>query len=260
MSYLNNKTALIYLLVILIGLALGSFASVLIHRLHTRQGGIVGGRSFCPKCATKLGMRDLVPVLSYLINQFKCRFCKQPIAFRYPLLELSMAGFFLLTTALIGTGDVTRNIFYLFIAFVFIVLTFYDFLFKEIPDVISLPAIFVAVLYAVLNHTMTTQSLLLGMAIPMAFFGLMYFGSKGRWLGGGDIRIGALMGALLGYPMILTGLFFGYLFGSIYSLVGLALKIFDRKAQIPFAPFLLLGAYVAMFWGQKVMDWYFGLL
>ena len=251
---------MIYLFVILAGLAFGSFASVLIHRLHTQDKSIFGARSFCPKCATKLKARDLVPVVSYLINKFRCRFCEKPIAFRYPLLEICMAGIFFLTTALIGTGDVTQAVFHLFIAFVFIVLAFYDFLFKEIPDQISLPAIFIVILFMLLNDVHTPLNLTIGIVIPVVFFGLLHFGSKGRWLGGGDIRIGALMGALLGYPMILTGLFFGYLFGSIYSLVGLALKKFGRQTQIPFAPFLLLGTYVAMFWGQAVLDWYFALL
>lgn len=249
-----------YLFFILAGLAFGSFASVLIHRLHTRQKGILWGRSFCPKCASELSVRDLIPLVSYLVNKFKCRFCAKPIAFRYPLLELSMAGIFVLTTALIGTGDVTRHVFFLFVAFVFIILTFYDFLFKEIPDLISLPAIFVAILYAVLNDVFSIRDLTVGIAIPVAFFGTLFFASKGRWLGGGDIRIGALMGALLGYPMVLTGLFFGYLFGSVFSLAGLALKKLGRRDQIPFAPFLLLGAYVAMFWGQQIVDWYFSLL
>jgi len=251
---------MIYVFIILVGLSFGSFASVVIHRLHTHDKSLLGARSFCPKCANQLEVRDLVPVFSYLVNKFKCRFCKKPIAFRYPLLELCMAGIFFLTIALIGTGDVTKTVFYLFIVFVFIVLTFYDFLFKEIPDQISLPAIFIAILYAVLNNSFTLLNLAIGIAIPVVFFGVLHFGSKGRWLGGGDIRIGALMGALLGYPMILTGLFFGYLFGSIYSLVGLVLKKLDRKTQVPFAPFLLLGTYVAMFWGRDILDWYFALL
>ncbi|MBN2307072.1 prepilin peptidase [Candidatus Peregrinibacteria bacterium] len=251
---------MIYVFVILIGLAFGSFASMLIHRLHTRDKSVLGARSFCPRCAAQLRVRDLIPIASFLINKFRCRFCKQPIAFRYPLLELSMAVIFLLTTSLIGMDDVSQIAFYLLIAFVFIVLTFYDFLFKEIPDLISLPALFIAILYAVLNHTFTVTNLVVGMVIPVVFFGLLHFGSKGRWLGGGDIRVGALMGALLGYPMILTGLFFGYLFGSVYSLIGLASKKFGRQTQIPFAPFLLLGTYVALFWGQQILDWYFALL
>lgn len=251
---------MIYILIIILGFSFGSFGSMLIHRLHTKEGGILTGRSFCPKCRTTLGIRDLVPVISYLVNKFKCRFCKEPIAFRYPLLEICMAGVFLLTTALIGTGDVTKGIFYLFIAFVFVVLSFYDFLFKEVPDVISLPAVFVTVLYILINQVMTVQELLIGMAIPIVFFSALYFGSQGRWLGGGDIRIGALMGALLGYPMIFIGLLFGYLFGSIYSVTGLILKKFDRKAQIPFVPFLLLGTYVALFWGEVFSEWYFNLM
>lgn len=251
---------MIYVFIVLIGLAFGSFASVVIHRLHSHEKGMFSGRSFCPKCANQLASRDLIPVISFLINKFKCRFCKQPIAFRYPLLELGMAGLFVLTFALVRTGSTIDYVFYLFVAFVFIVLTFYDFLFQEIPDQISLPAFFVAVFYVLWTGIFTPTSLTVGIVIPVLFFSALHFGSKGRWLGGGDIRIGALMGALLGYPMILTGLFFGYLFGAFYSVGGLVLKKFNRQSQIPFAPFLLLGTYVAMFWGKSIVDWYFNLL
>jgi len=251
---------MVYILIGLIGLALGSFASVLIHRLHTHEKGIFTGRSKCPKCAKQLRNRDLIPIASYLINKFKCYFCKEPIAFRYPLLELMMGGLFLLTVYLVGTEDVQALIFYLFIAFIFVLLTFYDFLFKEVPDQVSVPSFFIIVIYMLATKTMTGFSLTIGIVVAVLFFAAMHFGSRGRWLGGGDIRIGAIMGALLGWPMILTGLFFGYLTGSIFSLTGLAIGKFNRKTQIPFAPFLLLGTYLTIFWGQQSVDWYFSFL
>ena len=249
-----------YLLIGIIGLAFGSFASVLVHRLHMQDDGIFGGRSKCPQCYKQLRKRDLVPVLSYLINKAKCYFCKTPISARYPLLELSMAGLFILTSLMIGTADIPQLVFYLYISFVFVVLSFYDFLFKEVPDAVSLPAVAISIVYMLTYGGMAGKSLAIGFAIPVLFFGALYFGSQGRWLGGGDIRIGALMGALLGWPVILTGLFIGYLTGSIYSLGGLALGKFDRKTEIPFVPFLLIGAYTGIFWGKDLLTWYSNFL
>ncbi len=218
------------------------------------------GRSHCPTCNKTLRARDLVPVFSYLFHGGKCGFCKDKISVFYPILELSMAGLFTLTAYMVGVNDYIQLSFYLFIAFIFVVLTFYDFLYQEVPDQLSLPAIVVASAYMLMFGDLSVGSIGLGFLVPVLFFGALHFGSQGRWLGGGDIRIGALMGVLLGWPMILIGLFLGYLSGSIYSMGGLALRIFSRKSQIPFVPFLLLGCYIAMFWGEDVLRWYTNFL
>ncbi len=251
---------MIYIFITLFGLVFGSFSSVIIHRLHSQKKGILFGRSFCPHCSKQLEAKDLIPILSYLLNRGKCRFCKKKISAFYPILELSMASIFLLTSILVGTENWIQLIFYLFISFIFIILTFYDFLYKEIPDQISLPAIIITILFAVIDQSFSTKNLIIGILIPTLFFGSLFFSSKGRWLGGGDIRIGALMGALVGFPMILTVLFFAYLSGSVFSLFGLIIKKFNRKTQIPFAPFLLLGTYITLFWGKDIMTWYIQLL
>jgi leader peptidase (prepilin peptidase)/N-methyltransferase len=250
----------IYILIFIIGLMLGSFASVVIHRLYKRQKGILFGRSKCPKCKHVLGAKDLVPLFSFLISGGKCRYCKKSISLFYFMLELVMGLSFLLTTYLVGIASIWNIVFYLFITFIFVLLTFYDLLFKEVPDGIVLPAFIVAFLFLWLTGAKEVADLLIGTAIPVAFFGLLFLGSKGEWLGGGDVRIGALMGAVLGWPLILIGLFLGYLFGAVFSLVGLLTKKFTRKSQIPFAPFLLIGTYVTIFWGQRILDWYMNAL
>ncbi len=248
-----------FLFFFLIGLAFGSFASVIIHRLHTNRRGIFLGRSECPECHRVLGARDLIPLLSYCINKFKCRFCKKPILFRYPLLEIVMGLGFGITSLLVGFESFGSLIFYIFIAFTFVTLSFYDLLFQEVADEIALPAIGITLLFMILTKSLSLGSLGLGLLVPVFFFGFLFWVSKGEWLGGGDIRIGALMGALLGRPVILVGLFLGYLLGAIYSLVGMFFKKLNRKSHIPFAPFLLLGTYIALFWGRDIMDWYLNI-
>jgi len=249
-----------YALLFIVGLAFGSFASVIIHRLHTKESGILFGRSKCPHCAKALGAIDLIPVVSYIANRFKCRHCQGPISAHYPLLELTMGAIFVVTGMKVGMVSTPLLIFYLAISFAFIILAFYDFLFKEVSDEVVLPATILAfaVNWLVLGHPIT--NLVTAIAIPVLFFSFLFTISKGNWLGGGDIRIGALMGAILGWPHVLIGLFLGYVLGAVFSLIGLATGRLQRKSQIPFAPFLLLGTYITMFWGQKILSWYLGVL
>ena len=250
---------MIYVAIFIIGLMFGSFASLVIYRLHKKEKGIWLGRSRCPKCRHKLGVKDLIPIISIFSSKFECRYCKQPISIVYLFLELIMGGMFVLTALLVGSCKPIL-IFYLLVVFAFVVLAFYDFLHKEIPDEIVLPAFVVSFLVLWLNGTYPITNLAIGVGIPVVFFGILFFGSKGKWLGGGDIRIGAFMGALLGWPFILLGLFLGYLTGAVFSLIGLLSKRLTRKSQIPFAPFLLIGTYITMFWGQSIVNWYLSVL
>ena len=252
--------AIFYLIIFFIGLGFGSFASVIIHRLHTKEKGIWWGRSKCPHCSHKLSTVDLIPLFGFLINQFKCRYCKERIPFRYPLLEIVMGIGFLATTILVGFGSPLLLAYYLLLAFIFVVISFYDILFQEIPDKISIPTIILTGLVGYFGHLHTFSSLFVGFLVPVLFFGTLFLASNGRWLGGGDVRLGAIMGFVLGWPIVLIGLFWGYLLGSIYSAIGLITKKLTRKSPIPFGPFLLLGTYIAMFWGRDMLNWYLGLL
>ena len=116
----------IYILIFIIGLAFGSFASVIIHRLHTEEKGILFGRSKCPKCGVKLKIIDLIPIISIFSSKFECRYCNKPISIIYLIQELVMGGMFLLTTYLVGISSIPILIFYLFITFIFVVLSIYE--------------------------------------------------------------------------------------------------------------------------------------
>lgn len=251
---------MVYALIFIFGLFFGSFASVIIHRLHKGEKGIFWGRSHCPKCRHTLGFFDLFPLLSYCFGKGKCRYCQAPVSFFYPLVELFMGGLFLLTAFLVGLDSVPHLVFYLFMSFIFVVLTLYDLLFQEVPDEISLPSLIIASVFMLWKGPYFADNLLLGALIPVVFFGALFTISKGRWIGGGDIRVGALMGILMAYPYVLVGLFLGYLSGSIFSLIGLITRKITRKSHIPFVPFLLFGTYVTLFWGEPLLEWYLKLL
>lgn len=250
----------IFLIISLIGLGFGSFASVIIHRLHAKEEGILFGRSKCPGCKNKLGVIDLIPIFGYIINKFKCRFCKEPISIRYPILELTMGTGFLATSLLIGLDKPWLLAYYLLITFIFVLLSFYDIFFQEIPDEISIPTIILTGLVGFLASLHSPLSLIIGLLVPVLFFGTLFLGSRGRWLGGGDVRIGAIMGLILGWPGIIIGLFLSYLIGSVYSGIGIIMGKLTRKCAIPFGPFLFLGTYIAMFWGKDILNWYLGMI
>lgn len=245
-----------YSIITFAGLALGSFASVIIHRLHSKEKGILWGRSRCPHCFKNLRKRDLIPLLSYLMNKARCAFCKKSIAARYPLLEITMGVGFLLTAYLGRAENIDFLLLYLGLAFVLVTVSFYDILYREIPDEVMLPSLVIGAFIIPLIKMHTLPSMLLGFIVPTLFFGILFFGSQGRWLGGGDIRLGALMGIMLGWPKILVGLFLAYFAGSIYSVIGLCLKKLTRKSAIAFGPFLALGLYGALFWGDELIRWY----
>ncbi len=250
---------IIYSTIFLIGLGFGSFASVIIHRLHRQEAGIFLGRSKCPNCLTQLKIRDLIPVISYLLHRSKCNYCHQKISKSYFFLESVMGGLFLLTSYLIGFSQPWLLAFYLLITFIFVLLSFYDILFQEVPDQISLPTIVIVGLVSYFGQLHSFESLLIGFMVPVLFFGGLFFGSQGRWLGGGDIRIGAIMGLLVGWPNILVGLFLSYLLGSTYGVIGILSGKLKRKSLVPFGPFLFGGTYIALFWGKELMNWYLNI-
>ena len=135
----------------------------------------------------------------------------------------------------------------------------FDLKYLLLPDIVTLPSV---AAFFIINLILGAAgwSLLIAMAIGAGFFALQFIVSKGKWIGGGDIRFGALMGALLGWPNILVGLFFAYLIGAI---IGVILLISGRKkfgSQLPFGTFLALGTTIGIWWGNGIINWYMGLL
>ncbi len=246
---MNPSTLLI---LFLIGLALGSFLSVLIYRLHNKKSGILWGKSICPHCNKRLGAFELIPLFSYLLQGGRCRGCKRAIPWHYPVLEL-VTGLLFVGIALAQLAPLPL---YLFYGLVLVFIFFYDLLYMEIPDQAMLPSIAVALLATFHFEIIPWQDALWGAGGLFLFFLVQILVSKGRWLGGGDLRIGAFMGLILGWQLTLVAVFASYLLGSIVSLVLLATGRVSRKSMIPFGPFLVLGTLVALFYGQPLLKGY----
>lgn len=264
--------SLMPIILFIFGTMVGSFLSVLIHRIHEGKSGVIFGRSECPKCKYKLRPLDLIPVFSFIATFGKCRNCKKSISITYPALEL-MTGFtflalylfapriFELHGASYSTGYLHTVLFY-YLAFAGLIYTFfYDLKYMEISDRILLPLIGLGVVLPFTpNYFLEPSNMALGLLIPVLFFGFQILISKGKWIGGGDLRIGALMGVLLGWQAVLVGLMAGYFLGAIVSIGLLMSRKFTRKSMIPFGPFLVVGAYIAFFYGQRIIDWYATLI
>lgn len=242
-------------LAIAMGLILGSFLSLLIPRLHHEEKGIVKGRSQCPECKNTLGVLELIPVLSFFIQVGKCRHCKNPISWWYPIIELSTAATFLWMA--LRFEDPLTVAMWCAMMWVLLYIFFYDLRYKEIHDLVLFPALFAA--FGFSFYVGDPVSSLIGGSIGLLFFGVQFLASRGRWLGSGDLIIGAYMGLMLGWEWMLVALFSAYMLGSI---VGVGLMVTGRaqgKTALALGPFLVVGSMIAFACGDALINLYLGL-
>jgi leader peptidase (prepilin peptidase) / N-methyltransferase len=244
---------MIYALVVILGLVIGSFLNVVIYRLH-KGVSFVAGRSYCPFCKHDLSFWDLIPVFSYIFLRAKCHYCRKPISWQYPLVEASTAISFALLLSRFGLTP-TFFTYIVFTCFLIIIFT-YDLRYYLILDRVSIPAMVVATLLSLFVLKISAVHLLIGALIGGGFFLLQFLISRGKWIGGGDIRLGAVMGLMLGYRSLIIALVLAYILGSM---VGIGLIIFGKKgwkSQVPFGTFLSVATFCAFIFGTTVVDYY----
>jgi leader peptidase (prepilin peptidase)/N-methyltransferase len=234
----------------LVGLILGSFANVIIYRLP-RGESIVWPRSRCPSCRTPIAPLDNMPILSFLVLRGRCRHCRARISWRYPLVE----G---LTGALAGAiwwtmPDLLSRISALVFAFLLVAITFIDLDVQLIPNRLTYPGIVFGLVLAAFQGRAVPA--LLSAAGAAALITAIIVASRGG-MGGGDVKLAAMMGAYLAWPGIAVGLFSGFIIGGIVGITLLAFRLRGRKDAIAFGPSLAAGALVALFWGDAVARWY----
>ena len=233
----------------------GSFLNCVIYRLE-KEESFLKGRSYCPRCKHKLGLLDLIPVLSFMWLRGRCRYCHEKISVQYPLVEIATGLLFLLTYKLQPTT-------YNFIIVPFMVAIFvYDLKHYIIPDKVIYPAIAVALACSTLKVAPLTFNVEHAVEYALSAFGAAAFFlaivliSRGKWMGVGDIKLAFLMGLILVYPNILVALFLAFLIGAI---IGVGLMVFGKKtikSEVPFGPFLVAGTFIALFFGKEIINWY----
>jgi leader peptidase (prepilin peptidase)/N-methyltransferase len=246
------------ILVIFVGLALGSFANVCIYRLPKKKSILFPG-SFCPKCGRRIRFYDNIPILSYLILRGKCRDCKTKIPLQYPLVEFFTAA--LLTLAYLRFG-LSWDFAARGILIIVMILTFFiDLKHRIIPDTLTLPGVALGFAMSFLVSSPSVLNSLIGIAVGGGMFylaavlGELLF--KKESMGGGDIKLAMMLGAFLGWQNILLILLISSFLGSLIG--GLALlfsKDVKQTRTIPFGPFLALGAVIAMFLGDSIISAY----
>ncbi len=253
--------------IFIFGLFIGSFLNVVIFRLH-RGEKFIRGRSKCLFCGHKLYVKDLVPLFSYLFLKGRCRYCKQSFSKQYFLVEfitglvLSLIFLNIFPTQSFLNFEILvlfKMIAWWIIACFLIVIFIYDAKYYLILDKVSIPAIFLALIFNLILGSSILNLLFAGL-IAGGFFLLQYSISKGKWVGGGDIRLGFLMGLILGWPNILTALFISYILGSIISIILLIGRQKHWSDKIPFGTFLSLSTIITMLYGEILVNWYLSLM
>lgn len=249
------------------GAVIGSFLNCLIWRLHEEK--TILGRSMCTKCKKTIAWYDNIPVLSFVILRGKCRHCGTRISWQYPIVELTtgilFATAFLLNPYSLSTQVPKYLIINLltlkswFIISIMTIIFIYDLKWYLILDIVTLPACVIIFILNILTGQ-NWQNLLISGIIGASFFLIQFVVSRGKWIGGGDIRLGLLMGLTLGWPMILVAIFLAYIIGSIVGIFLLLSKKKSLGSQIPLGVFLAPATIIVLFWGEAIWRWYWGLI
>jgi leader peptidase (prepilin peptidase)/N-methyltransferase len=285
-------------LLFLFGLCVGSFLNVVIERLP-RGEDIVRGRSRCPQCGHELAGRDLIPLLSFALLRGRCRYCREPISVQYPLVELVTGALFAVGgVSMCQCVNVSTLIsalpFILYSSFLIPVFAI-DLKHGIIPDRIVFPAIALVGGFRVIGviwgigemwgklrndvgglgpYLLNTDFFrhhawfelrpflftLVGSFILYSFFFILHSLFRGRALGGGDVKLAFLVGLITGFPSMIVAVFSAFLTGAIISVILMMLGKKKFGETIPFGPFLVIGTYVALFWGDDIINWYLRLL
>lgn len=254
-----------FLLIFIFGVILGSFVGAMSWRVYLFRGNtrkLFQGRSMCEDCKHELSTLDLIPVFSFLLLRGKCRYCGTRIGYFTLFIELFTGFVFLLTYVLWPYGFSAINIFYfslwLLVIVGFLVSSIYDFRWRELPSVVLYPILFIIVIgltaYVLYSHNYSIiLSRIYGVLISGGIFYLLYQLSDGKWIGGGDVRLGVLIGLIIGGPMnSIFMLFIASVSGLLYSLPFLIKKKLGKTKQIPFGPFLMLACYIIFMFGNHI--------
>lgn len=242
--------------VLLLGLAVGSFLNVLIDRIPKNLS--IGGRSRCDNCKKTLGIPDLIPLVSYLYLGGRCRFCGNKINIRNPIVEITTSALFVITFLYYSSFNL-ELLFYLFIMSCLIAIFFIDLKTQIIPDKITYPAILVTLLYLLFNEHLILNHFLSSLGASLFFFTL-FLATKGRGLGFGDVKLALLLGLFLGFPNILIASYLAFLTGAVYSVILILWRKKGLKDKIAFGPFLILGAFIAFFLGDRLASHWLSFL
>lgn len=246
-------------LIFLFAIAFGSFINVLIYRLP-RKISLVSPGSHCPKCNSSIKYHDNIPILSFILLRGKCRHCGAGISFRYPLIEL-LAGV-LVVLSFYHFGMTIKGAEAAFLSLIFIPVFFIDLDFRIIPDYFTLPGIVIGLAISFLPAAFIGwKESLIGLLVGGGVFFLVgllgEFVFKKEAMGFGDVKFAAMLGAFLGWKILLLVLILGSFLGSVVGVAILILsKSKNKSSYVPFGPFLVAAAFISMYFGNAIINAY----
>jgi prepilin signal peptidase PulO-like enzyme (type II secretory pathway) len=280
---------LVVVMLAFVGLCLGSFINALVWRIYKQEElakkhktpnsklqtpnySVLKGRSMCPNCQHQLAAIDLIPVASWLYLRRKCRYCKKPISWQYPMVELLTAGLFVFSylfwpTELVANWQYVNFIGWLIILVGLIALAVYDNAKRMmLPDRIVYPLMWLAILSLALQYALgrpldDIYGVILAVAIGGGIFWLIFQISKGQWIGGGDAKLGFLLGLIVAKPeYAFLVLFIASIIALLFTTPLLAMKKLKKNSKVPFGPFLITASIVVVMFGPNILDAYKSLV
>lgn len=256
----------------LLGAVIGSFLNVVIYRTVTEESWVTG-RSHCENCLKQIRWYDNVPLLSYFLLGGKCRFCRAPIAISHPVIEFLCGSlfvwwywggtfFFKLTEQ---PFHYVQPFFWLLVGVLLLIIFFADILYWIIPDeAVGLLAglTFLYRLSLTLSHVMQPTDFartIVGAFLCCVAFWALWFFTKGKGMGLGDVKFAIPFALLLGWPNMILGIFLSFVIGSIVAILLLLVKKKKMKQTIPFGPFMVISLFITLVWGNQILGWYLSL-
>src|SRR3989338_11093695 len=249
-------------IIFILGSAVGSFLNVVIDR--TTRGETIGGRSYCDHCRATLSSLDLIPIISFITLGAKCRYCKKPLSWQYPAVETVTAALFtlaFLNQVFSGSLSLVTLLYLFVLVSVAVVVAVVDLKFYLIPTTFVYGASLIALVYNYfyLDSPIFIEHVLAAFGVGLLFL-LIVLITRGKGMGQGDIVLAFLIGMVLGYEGTFAAMFLAFLTGAIVSIILVALRSKKFGQTVPFAPFLIGGFLVSLFWSTQIINWYFSML
>jgi len=291
------QQALLYVLTFVSGSLFGSFLNLVSDRILTKDK-ILTGRSKCDDCKKPLEAKHLVPLLSFIFQKGKCAYCGKKLSWYYPASEIITglmfvgAAYYSTIFSFVNYSTVIAFAYLLVVGSVYVTLLLTDLKRRLIPNKIIYPAIVFVIIFMIVNSALylflyhrklsadpfgvyllqagyyklqvynmlkALGTVLLSSTLIAGFFAFLVYITKGRGMGGGDIRLGFFIGLFNGFPQNIIAIFLGFVIGATLSLVLVMLKLKTLKDTIPFGPFLIAGSIIALIWGAEIWNFYIHL-
>jgi len=257
-----------YVMIFVLGLCFGSFVNMLVYRTAVRYKlkrlprfarNDVGGRSFCDYCGKQLSWYENIPVISWLILKGKTKCCHKKLPISYPITELITGLLLILNFQFLISNDQLNWLTVLLSLIIIVFLVFsavFDLKYMILPDFSTIVLIVMAfvLLFVETPRGASLQSGVLSALVAAGFLLILNLITKGKGMGMGDVKLAIFMGLFLGPQKTIVAFYVAFIVGAIYGLILMALKKAKKKSQIPFGPFLILGIFVAWWFGQKIVE------